>query len=243
MTENFSLFKTIENQLNERNYDFQIPMVEFRSTLASGASGSGAEIVPTDKMDLITPLKYQSAFLRAGATFIQNATSNFQYPVYQGTTASFLAENGTISEGAGAVSSVDFSPKRISATITVSKTLLNQSNSNLEKLLVDDIANQFAKGIDAVIGGTGAVSATSPAGIFNGVTTTTLASVNYTTITDMEAALQNVDIYSTDYKFIANPSAVSILKGKSINNGKQVAEGNKIDDIEVITGSQVNAKS
>lgn len=238
MTENFSLFKLIENNLNERNYEFQIPMVENRA-LSAGTAGAGAEMVPTEKMDLLTPLKYNSAFIKAGATFISNATSNFSYPVYAGTTAQFLGENATITDGSGAVTSIDFSPKRISASIAVSKTLLKQSNSNLEAKLLEDLSNQFAKGIDAVIGGSGAVSTTSPGGIFNGVTTTTEATVTYKTITDMEAALQNVDVYATDYKFVANPSAVSVLKSKNINTGKQVAEGNLVDGIEVVTGSQI----
>ena len=239
MIEKIGFFKLIEKNLNERNYEFKLPTVEERATIATGSG----EMIPVAKMDLVTPLKYQSAFLRAGATLVENVSTNFSYPVYSGTSASFLAENASLTDNAGTVTAVEFSPKRISATITVSKTLLKQANSNLEDLLIGDIANQFAKGIDAVIGGTGAVTSTQPGGLFNGVSATNASGVTYTTITDMQAALQNVDVYAEDYKFVANPGAVSVLKGKSINNGKQVAEGNLIDGIEVVTGSAINTKS
>jgi HK97 family phage major capsid protein len=186
--------------------------MEYRALIqATGAAGTGIEIVATEKLNILEPLREALVLVQAGATYLTGLKGDISIPSVGGTSAAWKGENITAVDGAGAFAQVDLKPKRITAFIDISKQFLAQDGVGAENMLLADIARAIAIKLEGTIFGKAAGSATQPAGFFvaapaiNGVAT-------YANMVALETAVDTANALMGNLKYITNAGGRGILK-------------------------------
>lgn len=258
----FSLIKTINDIVNNRSLtdeaqvvlnagteemrkaglsysgQIQLPVSEMREApeaIVAGQETYGAEVVATEKLNILEPLRNRMVLAQAGATYLTGLVGNVSIPTYTGSNVGWKGELVDAEDGKGTFDSIEFSPKRLTAYIDVSKQFLAQDSVGAEEMLYRDIVNAIADKLEATILGKGAGDANTPAGIFNGAGE---AAITFSNIVDMEKALEEAKLFG-DYKFIASPAAKASLKTTTISGQKSdirmLMDGNEVNGYEVLT--------
>lgn len=257
--ENFKLITAINNVVNNRSLSeieqevvnigksemrksglefsgqIQLP-TEKRDITATGA-GLGLENVSEQKLNILEPLYADLVLAKAGAQFLTGLVGDVSIPTYSGSAVLWKGETAAAADGAGSFGEVVLKPKRLTATIDVSKQFLLQDSNSAEAMLMRDITTAISEKLEATILGN-STGADQPDGLFLGVTGTTAAT--YTGLTAMEATLENKNV--KNYVAIVNPTAKQTFKGVKINEGRMVFEDAAIDGIATYTSSNVYAK-
>lgn len=257
----FSLIKTINDIVNNRSmaeeaqvvlnagteemrkaglsYSGQIQLpVEMRDDLGAITATQetfGAEVVATEKLNILEPLRNRMVLAQAGATYLTGLVGNVSIPTYTGSNVGWKGEMVDAEDGKGTFDSIEFSPKRLTAYIDVSKQFLAQDSVGAEEMLYRDIVNALADKLEATILGKGEGDNNTPAGIFanaNG------EDISYNKVVEMEKALEEAKLFG-DYKFIVSPMAKAIMKTTTISGNKSdlrmLMEGNEVNGYEVLS--------
>lgn len=200
----------------------------------------GKEAVPTDKLDILEPLRARLVLAQAGATILTGLQGNISLPTYSGSTAYWKGEVVKADNGEGTFGEINLAPKRLTAVIEVSKQFLIQSSDSADAMLQRDIVNAIADKLEATILGSAAATATQPAGLFDGVVADT-AAVKHSDILEMEQDLEDANVYG-EFHYIASPASKALLRGTvkgGAGSGRFLMENNEIEGIGVISTSNV----
>jgi HK97 family phage major capsid protein len=148
-------------------------------------------------------------------------------------------ENGNASDGAGATAEITMTPKRLTAYIDVSKTLLDQTSFDMQQFLIDDIKNAIAAKLDASILDATASSSTRPAGLLNGVATT-LVTTSFAEVVAMEAAVDTANALQGKLAYITHPNVKQLMKTTAkLSNGAAIMEGDMANGYPVLVSSAI----
>jgi HK97 family phage prohead protease/HK97 family phage major capsid protein len=263
---NFSLIKAINDVVNNRNINedalsviemgaqemrksglsysgqIQLPVEERADTdnaIVATVAEQGKEIVPTDKLNILEPLRGKSILAEAGATFLTGLVGNISIPTYSGSTCGWKGEMSTADNGMGEFDTVELSPKRLTAYIDISKQFLVQDSVGAEEMLRSDIVNALVAKLEQTIFGDAAGDATKPEGIFYNAEE---AEPSYAEVCDAEAELTD---YLGDKRFVMSPTAKSAFKQTTISGEKSdlrlLMNGNEVDGYPVSASSNVVA--
>ena len=260
---NFSLIKAINDVVNNRNINedalnviemgatemrksglsysgqIQLPVEERGDAVAATVATDGKEIVATDKLNILSPLRGKSILAEAGATFLTGLVGNISIPNYTGSTCGWKGELEAADNGKGTFGSVELSPKRLTAYIDISKQFLTQDSVGAEEMLRADIVNSLVAKLEQTIFGDAAGDNTKPAGIFNGAE---VLAPSYQGVCDAEAAVTD---YSGEKRFVMSPTAKSAFKQATISGTKSdlrlLLEDGEVDGYPVSDSSNVVA--
>lgn len=259
----FSLIKTINDIVNNRSMSeeaqsvlnagteemrkaglsysgqIQLPVAEMRAdaptAIVAGQETYGAEVVATEKLNILEPLRNRMVLAQAGATYLTGLVGNVSIPTYTGSNVGWKGELVDAEDGKGTFDSIEFSPKRLTAYIDVSKQFLAQDSVGAEEMLYRDIVNAIADKLEATILGSGKGDTNTPAGIFADATAT---AVSFANIVEMEKALEEAKLFG-DYKFIVSPAAKASMKTTTVSGSKSdlrmLMEGNEVNGYEVLS--------
>ena len=258
----FSLIKTINDIVNNRSMteeaqavlsagteemrkaglsysgQIQLPVSEMREDLGAIVATQetfGSEVVATEKLNILEPLRNRMVLAEAGATYLTGLVGNVSIPTYTGSNVGWKGEMVDAEDGKGSFDSIEFSPKRLTAYIDVSKQFLAQDSVGAEEMLYKDIVNALADKLEATILGSGAGDNNTPAGIFNGASAD---EISFAKMVEMEKSLEEAKLFG-EYKFIASPSAKAKLKTTTISGSKSdlrmLMEGNEVNGYPVLT--------
>ena len=262
---NFSLIKAINDVVNNRNinedalsvietgatemrksglsYSGQIQLpVEERTAptdgaIAATAEGQGEEIVATEKLNILEPLRGKSILAEAGATFLTGLVGNISIPTYSGSTCGWKGEMVAADNGMGEFDTVELSPKRLTAYIDISKQFLVQDSVGAEEMLRADIVNALVAKLEQTIFGDAQGTNDKPEGIFYQAEE---ANPSWAGVCDAEADL--ID-YLGDKRFVMSPSAKSAFKQTTVSGEKSdlrmLMNGNEVDGYPVSASSNV----
>lgn len=275
MKKKFSLIEAINNKLEGRNYDetsleifaegrnemlksgltasassIVLP-TEVRADILAGTATQGKEIVSEDKKPILPPLVDKLVLAQAGATYMPNLIGTVSIPSYSGTSVAWKGEVAAADDGAGTFAEVTFSPKRLTATLKVSKLFLAQDGVQAEQLLMDNIQNAVARKLEATILGAATVSATQPSGIgykLNAANNSGKAVLKTTAITNaamigLETNVEAANAANGKMAYITNAKARGILKGteKSTGSGQYIIEGNEMNGYPVYVTNAIGS--
>ena len=260
---NFSLIKAINDVVNNRNINedalnviemgatemrksglsysgqIQLPVEERGDAVAATVATDGKEIVATDKLNILSPLRGKSILAEAGATFLTGLVGNISIPTYTGSTCGWKGELEAADNGKGNFGSVELSPKRLTAYIDISKQFLTQDSVGAEEMLRADIVNSLIVKLESTIFGDAAGDNTKPAGIFNSAE---VVAPSYQAVCEAEAAVKD---YSGEKRFVMGPSAKSAFKQATISGAKSdlrlLLEDGEVDGYPVSDSSNVVA--
>ena len=261
---NFSLIKAINDVVNNRNINedalsviemgatemrksglsysgqIQLPVEERADTdgaIVATVAEQGKEIVETEKLNILGPLRGKSILSEVGATFLTGLVGNISIPTYSGSTCGWKGEMSAAEDGKGDFDTVELSPKRLTAYIDISKQFLVQDSVGAEELLRADIVNALVAKLEQTIFGDAAGDANKPEGIFYNAEE---AEPSWSAVCDAEAELTD---YLGDKKFAMSPTAKSAFKQTTISGEKSdlrlLMNGNEVDGYPVSTSSNV----
>jgi HK97 family phage major capsid protein/HK97 family phage prohead protease len=185
-----------------------------------GTSSLGGAAVQTTLMSLIEILRNRLIVRQCGARFLSGLTDTISFPrQITANTFNWTGENPTSANSLGALTlnNVTLSPKTGMVSTAFSRQALIQTSPDMQSLVLDDIANVVAVGIDsAAINGTGSNS--QPTGVRNtsGIGNRTLgangAVITWANLVGLETdvAVQNADLGSLAY--LTNATQRGVLK-------------------------------
>lgn len=212
--------------------------IVYRSVMAT-VEGQGKETVAEDKWNLEVAVRNNLVATKMGADFVGGLVGDVSIPKYAGSNVMWKGETETADNGRGAFSEVNLAPKRLTATLDVSKQFLLQNSADVEAILIRDLAAAVAEKLDKTIFGAEGGDSNKPAGLFEGVSgEKALAEVTYEDVLKLEEGVELAN--GSNYMFLVNPKVKFALKGTQMANGLQmVFNGGEIDGYKTISSNSV----
>lgn len=220
----------------------QIPMNTEQRDIVSVTS-EGEDLVPTDIWDIVTPLRARNVLAQAGARMYTNLVGNVQIPVMGATNVTWEGEIAPAKDGAPTFTHKTLSPKRLTAYIDVSKTLLHQTQSiDVEMALRNDLIAAINAKIEETVLGSAAGSATQPAGILSIVTPETVS--DFADIVNLESEVDEANVVG-DCAYVLSNKAKAAMRSmiKGTNGTGMVYENGEVDGTRAYNTSNVAAKN
>ena len=210
--------------------------------VAATVEGAGKEAIAEEKWNLEVAVRNNLVATKMGADFISGLKGDISIPKYADSNLLWKGETATAEDGQGEFSEVMLQPKRLTATLDISKQFLLQDTVDAEAMLIRDLAAAVAEKLDETIFGAGEGDANTPAGLFAGVTATkAIGDITYKDVLDLESAVEEKNGHN--YMFVVNPRVKFALKGTQTANGLQmVYAGNEIDGYKTISSNSVVEK-
>lgn len=201
-----------------------IPM-EYRGDFVSAkVTGDGTELITTDLLGILTPIRDSLVMVKAGATFLTGLKGNVGIPSYSGSTVSWKGETATAANGKGTFSKVELSPKRLTAYLDISKQFLAQDTMSTDAMLTADLARAVAVKLQSTILGKDATSADKPDGFFTGTPTYVVkGAASFANLIALETAVPVDEALVNNLAYVTSVKGAGILK--STLRAANVAEG------------------
>lgn len=193
-------------------------------------AANGEDVVETDILDIMTPLRANLVLTKAGAKFMGGLVGDVQVPIMSATNVAWAAEEGAASDGSGSFTNVTLSPKRLTAYVPITLQMLAQDSLDVEAKIREDIIKAVQDKLEATILGYAAGTTTQPAGVFYGASVASITT--YGDLCDFEASVEENNVYGSMH-YILTPKAKAALKGmiKGTNNSGMVYEAGEVDGV------------
>lgn len=193
-------------------------------------AANGEDVVETDILDIMTPLRANLVLTKAGAKFMGGLVGDVQVPIMSATNVAWAAEEGAASDGSGSFTNVTLSPKRLTAYVPITLQMLAQDSLDVEAKIREDIIKAVQDKLEATILGYAAGTTTQPAGIFYGASVAEITT--YGDLCDFEASVEENNVYGSMH-YILTPKAKAALKGmiKGTNATGMVYEAGEVDGV------------
>lgn len=203
----------------------QLPSAEFRTITKAT---EGVDVVATDIYDIAQAIHEKSVLSELGCRVISGLVGDVQFPVISTANATWEAETATTAATTPTFTSVKLSPKRLSCVVPISKMLLAQDSTGIERAVRNEITKAIMGKLESTVFGAAAGSATQPAGIFNGTISTTIAA--FSDITALESLTDGYDGYG-EKKYLMAPNVKAALRSmiKGTNGTGMVMENSEVD--------------
>ena len=208
-------------------------------TINATTPTQGQENVAEEKTAIEVALRNNLVAVKAGATFLSGLVGDVSIPTYGGSSVAWADECATAADGAGAWGEVTIKPKRLTATVDVSKQFLLQDSNDAEAMLISDLAKAISEKLEKTIFGAEDGTDKQPAGLlYDCPAGKTVDALGYADVLDMELALEEKN--AGDYMFVTSPQVKFALKGVQKANGLgMVCEGDEIDGIKYVSSNSV----
>ena len=200
----------------------------------AGVDTYGKELIQTDKFSLMEPLTNKLVFTELGATYL-NVTNNVSVPKMSALNAGWVGEIEDAANTTATFETVDYTPKRISAYIDISKTLLYQDGTGVENMIRNQIVEALAQVLESTVLGKEAETNKKPAGIFNAAASKDLT---FAGLIAMEKTLEEANV-NGEFKYLVNPAIKATLRQTAVGGSKSdfrmlLDSDNEINGIPVV---------
>lgn len=245
-SEKSTLLQLLRNARNVEGRTISVPACsgELRSAISAGSNGS--DVIETEFVGLLEPLYAKSVLAQLGVRFYPGLPQgNIHVPIMGKGTVGWATEMGNASDGAQSTSSVELSPKRLTAYVDISKQLLNQDTIGVEEAIRRDIVKAVADKLEATIFGAEAGSASKPKGMFWDASASPAAvrtledGTDFAKVCNIEAEVEEANFTNVKYLLSTRSKADFRAMAKSTKNTQLVYEGGTIDGTPAIVTSNV----
>lgn len=206
-------------------------------------SSYGEDVVITEFTDILEPLRANNVLADAGARIMTGLVGDLQVPTMDAQQVGWAGEIAAAAESGAAFDHVLLQPKRLTAYIDVSKQFLVQDSLGAEELIKRDLINAIQTKLESTILGSEAGDTTKPAGIFNGVTATTVS--DFGDVCDLEADIEDYN-YNGNFAYILSPKAKAALRSMVIGTtgpAGMVYNNNEVDGTPAYTTTNIATKT
>lgn len=227
MKDNVSLIAELRNAAATGG---TINLTELQKRAAVTVAAEGEDVVQKNIYDILAPLRANSALVKAGAQVYGNVQGHsIQIPVMSKSNVLWKGETGDAEDGAPTFTSVELTPKRITAFCEISLEMLNQQTPDVEGAIINDIYAAVGEKLEATLLSDGNET-NQPTGLANGLTPVEVE--DYEDLTYMEALAEEANIDQLGgFHYIVSPRAKAALRSmKKADNGTgMVWENNEVD--------------
>ena len=234
-----SLVKELRNAI-DNNIKTITVNAETRAMQVTGGGGVHDSVVETEIDGILEPLYANSVLSQLGARWYTGLPKgDVQVPIMGKGNVGWEGEIAAAQATGNTFTTKKLSPKRLTAYVDISKQLLVQDTIGVEAAIRRDIVNALNDKLQATILGTEDKSDVKPAGIFYGVSETTIN--NYKDLCKFEATLDDANINGEKKYLMGNTAKAtfrSMVKGN--NNTGMVLEANQMDGTPMINTSSVS---
>ena len=244
--ERSGLMQLLRDARTKEGHMVEIPACSEMLRTAISAGSEGADVIETEFKGLLEPLYAQSALAKLGVRFYPGLPQgNIHVPIMGKGTVGWATEMGNASDGAQSTSSVELSPKRLTAYVDISKQLLNQDTIGVEEAIRRDIVKAVADKLEATIFGAEAGSSSKPKGMFWDASASPAAvrtledGTDFAKVCNIEAEVEEANYTNVKYLLSTRSKADFRAMAKSTKNTQLVYEGGTIDGTPAIVTSNV----
>ncbi len=239
----------LEKRFNRPANGFYVPNDVLHSRdISTDSSTTGDKLIATELGDLIEPLRPELLIDKLGMRVLTGLSSNVSIPKAGSTTAYWVSENAAPTESQPTLGNITLSPKRVSATTDISKTLIAQSSIGVEQMIREDILHNISKAISkAAIKGGGSGE---PNGVFDDSDLNAVAlagsAPTWAEIVEGEEKIMTDNALVGDIKLVATPSFMSAMKTteKASNTAQFIwSESNTVNSYPAFSSSLLPADS
>ena len=244
--ERSGLMQLLRDARTKEGHMVELPACSEMLRTAISAGSEGSDVIETEFKGLLEPLYAQSALAKLGVRFYPGLPQgNIHVPIMGKGTVGWATEMGNAGDGAQTFTSVELTPKRLTAYVDISKQLLNQDTIGVEEAVRRDIVKAISDKLEATIFGNEAGSTSKPKGMFWDATLATPAvrtledGTDFAKVCGIEAEIEAANY--TDVKYLLSPNSKADLRAmaKSSKNTQLVYEGGEVDGTPAITTSNV----
>lgn len=239
---------SLEPQLREiagyQSGGFAVPFAAFRA-LEAGVAEEGGYAVGEDVGRFVDVLRNRAIVADLGATALSGLRSNVRIPrLNSDQAASWVDEEGSVSDSSPTLGQILLQPKRLSRTITISNQLLIQA-PEAETMVRGAIAKSFGIAIDsAAIFGAGSGNEPQGVTLADNVNTITFgAAATFAKVIEMETevASDNGIVNPGTVAYATSPAAVAKWKAKSVvgSEAKFLWENGMVNSHRAVSSNQL----
>jgi len=205
------------------------PKAKEQRDLTVGSAASAGNIVQTQLIDFVPALRPALFSERLGARMLTGLVGNVDISRKTGElTASWAAtENAAASESQWTTDKISLTPKRLAATVDISKQLLAQGSYDAQALTIEDMNAQIKIAVDkAFINGAGASG--EPQGLLqdSGVSVLALGTNGLAPtrdhLVDLEALIATNNAETDNMAFLTTPAARAFFKKLKTDAGSGI---------------------
>lgn len=222
----------------------QIQIPSQRSTVT--VSSEGEDVVVTDILDILTPLRAKNVLAQAGAKFMTGLVGDVQVPVMSGNNVGWEGEISEAKDANVSFSNVKLQPHRLTAFVDISKQMIAQDSVDVENTIRTDLVNAINSKLEATIlgngdGKEGGSAVVAPIGMFNTLTAETVA--DFEDVCTIESDVEDANVLG-ECKYVMSNKAKAALRGmiKGTNGTGMVFENNAVDGTPAFNTSHVDGK-
>lgn len=219
----------------------QIPTKRAVDVVTVGSEGE--DLVMTNILDILTPLRAKNVLAQAGAKIMGNLVGDVQVPIMSGNNVAWEGEIADAPYGDPSFSSVKLTPHRLTAYVDISKQMLVQDSLDVENVIRTDLINAINSKLEETIlgdgdGKEGGAVVIAPEGMFHALQTTIVE--DYAGICDLESDIEDANVLG-ECKYVMSNKAKSALRSmiKGTNATGMVYENNSVDGTPAYNTSHV----
>lgn len=219
----------------------QIQLPSTRSTVT--VASEGEDVVVTDLLDILTPLRAKNVLAQAGAKIMGNLVGNVQVPVMTASNVTWEGEIADAKDGAPSFSHVTLTPHRLTAYIDISKQMLVQDSLDVENTIRQDLIAAINSKLESTIlgdgdGKEGGAVVVAPEGMFHILTPATVT--NFAELCEAESDIEDANVLG-ECKYVMSNKAKAALRGmiKGTNATGMVYENGSVDGTPAYNTSHV----
>ena len=234
-----SLVKELRNAI-DNNIKTITVNAETRAMQVTGGGGVHDAVVETEIDGILEPLYANSVLSQLGARWYTGLPKgDVQVPIMGKGNVGWEGEIAAAQATGNTFTTKKLSPKRLTAYVDISKQLLVQDTIGVEAAIRRDIVNALNDKLQATILGVEDKTDVKPAGIFYGVSETTIN--NYKDLCKFEAGLDDANI-NGEKKYLMGNTAKATFRSmiKGTNATGMVLEANQIDGTPMVNTSSVS---
>lgn len=247
-----SIVSEIRSAMDNGTYKFTLETENRAQTVKGVTVGEGEDathvdttVIETEVKPILEPLYEKSILNEVGATIYHGLPmGEISVPVMgsDNSATGWADEVAKAGEHKNTFTNVTLRPKRLVATIDISKTLLAMDTVGVNEAIKRDIVNALQNKFEKTIFGNDAKTDLRPAGLFNGKNFTTVAS--YADICNLESDLEDTGI-SGEMKYLASTKFKAFARqlAKSTKSTQLVYENGALDGTDLISTSLVPTKT
>ena len=213
--EKFSIGKLLKRNMIEGRNEFAVPVGEYRAVGQEATTDAGGGYtVETEIWDLVKPLTNALVTVQAGAQIHTGLQGDIAIDTMTAPTLGWTTETGSASGTSTTFSQNTFSPKRLTATLDISKQLLNQSVFAVDQIIEQEMVRQVAVKLEGAL--FASESVTNAAASIMLTVTDNSGSISYPKMVDLETLLAAGNNLFGSIKYITNAAAYGIAKSTLI---------------------------
>jgi HK97 family phage major capsid protein len=186
------------------------------------------DTIGVDVANTFAPIREGLVAVKAGARFMPGLVGDLRVPVLGGGNVAWTTEVASAGDPSYSFTSVNLTPKRLTAQFKLSKQMVAQDNALLEATLLSDIRKAVITKLNATMFGTAASGSGAPAGI--GYGQTAAVATDWAKLTSLvEAAVERLAV-GEEFAYIASPEAAAVIRQMTYNKTTRlVYEAGNVD--------------